>query len=821
MTQDNNKLRWVKKKFFDNEFVFGSVVVLIFVFLYYMIFARDLISQKYIFPGDTNDFWYMEYITLYSLKNFNAFPWWDPTVWNGYPLYYHFLGWQNYFGPFYLPYFAFFKILSLFADVSINTYRALHITIYVFTLNIIAVYLIARELVSKKIAAILPVLIFSFSFFQIIGIRDSHIVEAMIAPLFYVYALVHFNNKRTIKNFLLLLIFFIIFLASLGKSVQTSAIFWSTIFSGLILVFNLDILKDVFNIILQLLKTPKGKIILTVLIMLVFLSICSSFSSIFYNTGHILKYRGGDVSWKLCNDFSNNPIPVETSEIWTILNNWFPFSAIHDLILDFAWCGHDYRYIGLVTLPLIFTMVTLGLKNRYTFTLLLTYFICNGYIIYTTDNAVYKILTDTSSAFRNSRNMLTGFPSGGPSLFLIFLCGIGLDTLLKKNEGTEVGILNESTVYNNLFKGTIGFLLFLGILLFICFIFSAIMYKFSYMFSRLFNKLPLPQEIITKWHSYKFDNIRVSFLMQSMKQLRLTFFHMSLYLIVYSYLCFILYSTKNKNVITWMLISLFILVFTDMTISASYQLNRSLNIDPVNSPDLKFYCCKKPYDPSETIPDNIKFGPIISEKQRLVPTKYSTPWQNQQKIEYGTREWLVLATNEDGQKFLINWNPITLRMRKYPEFKFYSNAFYIPFERIKDVGIDKSITEKIPLFYLHDASIVDKVKGMPIQTEGVLEIIEYTFNKVVIKTNTSKDGFLCFLDNYDKFWTAYVDGNKVKIHRANFCFKAIELNSGEHTITWVYNPYPIKIAYTSFYFLLSVFLGCCYFFRKDNIRYEL
>ena len=82
------------KGFLASEFNFGATVIAILLAVYALFLARGFLSGKLMFAGDTRVYWSLNYFTLYSIKNFNSFPWWDPTVYNGYPLYYHFLsGW--------------------------------------------------------------------------------------------------------------------------------------------------------------------------------------------------------------------------------------------------------------------------------------------------------------------------------------------------------------------------------------------------------------------------------------------------------------------------------------------------------------------------------------------------------------------------------------------------------------------------------------------------------------------------------------------------------------------------------------------------------
>jgi hypothetical protein len=68
------------------------------------------------------------------------------------------------------------------------------------------------------------------------------------------------------------------------------------------------------------------------------------------------------------------------------------------------------------------------------------------------------------------------------------------------------------------------------------------------------------------------------------------------------------------------------------------------------------------------------------------------------------------------------------------------------------------------------------------------EILEYSPNKVVIKAFCPSDGFLFLSDTYYPEWRCYVDGKLTKIYRANYCFRAVILNKGEHTVEFFYFP---------------------------------
>jgi hypothetical protein len=779
------------KNLLNHEVVFGIMVISGLLILYYFVFARLVLSREYTFGGDTYCYWSLNYFVLYSIKHFNSLPWWDPTNLGGFPLYYHFIsGWSNYLGPFFLPSLVLFKALNLFVDVSINDYIVFHRTLYIVSLNMIAVFLISRELIKNRIASILPVFIFTFSYFQLMNFHDFYTLESMIAPLFFIFALIRFNNKRNRGSLILLLFFSGLLLASLDNGIVMSAVYWTSIFAVLLLIFNISLIKDAYLLLIGLVKTTKGKITAGLLLLLIVFGFISAWLPFHFNTGHVLVYRGGSdgmqpVTYNTSGKLTDNPLPIAKSEILTVVLNWLPFPEVHDMLLRLLYHGHENRYIGLVTIPLIFAAITLCLRNSYIYILFLTYFICNAFIIYTTDNLVYKILTDSSEIFRNVRNMSTIFPRGGPPLFLVFLAGIGFDKLIEISSEKKVRENETDSAFKHLFKRAMMILMILSCV----FIFAGIM------------SFPL------------FLSIRHSLS------------HMGIYLLIFSFICRILFMSNSKLMRGALIFCLLILTFTGLIVAASANIANRFNAPP----DEVGAQIIIPYNELDSmnmvISDNTVFKPINSESEKMFAEGYFGV-HNNRRISWGIKEWLMLVTRDDGLRFLTNWAPRFMppnskhgRMSKYPDFKIFTNGYYLPFEKIKELDMDKSIYHAVPLFYLHDEQMVNSKRTHPLEpVYGSYTIKEYTPNKAVIQTMTDRDGFLYFLDNYDRFWSAYVDGKKVKIHRANFTFKAIELPAGIHNVAWTYNPYPVKIAYLIFYLLLMVFVILYCSFRNRTVN---
>lgn len=65
---------------------------------------------------------------------------------------------------------------------------------------------------------------------------------------------------------------------------------------------------------------------------------------------------------------------------------------------------------------------------------------------------------------------------------------------------------------------------------------------------------------------------------------------------------------------------------------------------------------------------------------------------------------------------------------------------------------------------------------------------KYEDQEVIIKTQSSVDGFLFLSDAYFPGWKAYVDGQEKKIYLANYAFRAVEVSQGEHEVVFRYEP---------------------------------
>lgn len=67
-------------------------------------------------------------------------------------------------------------------------------------------------------------------------------------------------------------------------------------------------------------------------------------------------------------------------------------------------------------------------------------------------------------------------------------------------------------------------------------------------------------------------------------------------------------------------------------------------------------------------------------------------------------------------------------------------------------------------------------------------IASYESNKVIITAYAKSPGVLFLSDTFYPGWEAYVDGKKTPIYRANYAFRAVPVEQGQHVVTFIYRP---------------------------------
>ena len=739
--------------------------------MYYFVYARYYTSGEIVHCCDTHGLWTIEYLALYSIARLGEFAWWDPTGVNGWPIYSYLLnGAFNYFSPYSLPYLGGFWLLSRFHEISpqgINEALVYEKVIYYYLLNFIAVMLISREILKTYTARFFVAIAFTLGVIQFQGFRDAYQYMALPGPLFYLWSLLYYDRRRTFQSFLVLILATGLLVSSMSYAFTLSGLYWSVAFTVFLIVFHPSLLQAVWRHFRQGWQTRLGRVCLISGVLLFAFGLAAPLSSVALNVGHLMRITGIgrplDWSHGIFGDWDPPYFGVPAYELWTNVMYFAARPEIHNFILTFdPWkvSGIDHRYIGLAALPLCFAGLILGNQRRYFGTLFLAFVLCVVFIPYTVDNLAYFSLMHLK-AFQNVRSMGGLLPRDGPALFLILIAALGLDQLLLRLSATAGGgaQFDRDRRLEYVLAACLACLM----------IFAAVVFV---------------------------AGVRPG----AAAELRSTFTYTGFYLGIFAMLVLLLLYAKDHRGARVLSVMLLVLSISDLILSGSYYFaKRPLHNNMI-------YRDEPGSSWSKPRPKEI--GPITSEAQAWAGQDYRGILHNLAGGPlFGLREWLILATRPAMAPLLENWNQETNFMRAYPHFRFYTAGRFIPYDTIKT--IDGTEPPKAPgqWVFVHDKELAESSAGTAKPVPATWRIEEFAFNRVRTRVSMPQDGVMIYFDNYDRWWKAYIDGERVRIHRANFTFKAIQLKAGEHVVEWRFNPYPVKIAWSLFYLSLLAY-GC-------------
>jgi len=169
-----------------------------------------------------------------------------------------------------------------------------------------------------------------------------------------------------------------------------------------------------------------------------------------------------------------------------------------------------------------------------------------------------------------------------------------------------------------------------------------------------------------------------------------------------------------------------------------------------------------------------------------------------------------LCINTYDQEF----NPFEL-IKTFPTYYLYQNkeamprAFMIHEAVFSDNDSDVLIGLKNSSFDWKKTVILSgKGSNMhfPI-TNSKVRIYDYKPTDIKIQVTSSQPGFLVLSDTYYPGWNAYINGSKVEIFRANYAFRAIEIDSGNHNIEFKYEPVSVYLGAIVSLISMLIFLG--------------
>jgi hypothetical protein len=618
------------------------------VLLYYIVIARRFYGNDVI-GGDTQLIWSWYYFVLQSLITYLQYPLWDPTTLGGYPAHLFMVnGAVQNFHPFQLPFFLLATAAGRVLHIDTDYLVVFHKTIYLFSLNLIFVMLITREICESRLARLLPPLVYTLSYFQFFALRDNSMVEALPPALFYVFALLYHANRRTPYSLMVLLIAFALWIAGFCYGYLLGSAWWAGTLTVLVLLTSPRLLADSWSCARELWmrRGPRLQLLLTLALMVIAAGVVMF--SLSNSIGEIVRAVGNapfDYSTSAGGQFG--PRSIFSAPVWTNFLVWAPFPDIHANFLKFdPWdAGVHHRYIGMALLPLLVITALLGHQRRYAWPLMLTAFVANAFIAYGPENPILAFLLDNIPAIRNTRPMAYLLPREA-TLMVMFAAAIGLDILLRGDRsGANAPLWTTAR-------------LLLVILLLIA------------------------------------GGLLIASAAPALASVRHSLAHMAVYLGLSCGIVLVLTHRIGEHHQPGIVLVFLAAIGMDLAISAAAY----AKVPHTWAPRLPPMYISMP---------SPNLGPIKPGDPPWVGGSYRGQYHRLYGGPYaGTRTWLVLATHPSWRPILQNWDAAGRYMKAYPDFRFFSNAAYVPFEAIRD--IDKL---KLPSYVSEPATVLVRKDG--------------------------------------------------------------------------------------------------------------
>lgn len=184
-----------------------------------------------------------------------------------------------------------------------------------------------------------------------------------------------------------------------------------------------------------------------------------------------------------------------------------------------------------------------------------------------------------------------------------------------------------------------------------------------------------------------------------------------------------------------------------------------------------------------------RYGEFIVASEREKPD-ISTPFGFYKRITpYNYKSHLIDLL---GVKYVLSLyeidSPKLIKVYEEGLTKVYENKNMLPrtffVNNVEILPNKQQNLEKLfdPKFPLKNHATVEEEISSRVFTVGKSSIVSYAPNEVIIKTENSGDGFLVLSDMYYPTWHVQVDGEEVKLYRADYAMRGVLVPKGIHVI---------------------------------------
>ena len=182
---------------------------------------------------------------------------------------------------------------------------------------------------------------------------------------------------------------------------------------------------------------------------------------------------------------------------------------------------------------------------------------------------------------------------------------------------------------------------------------------------------------------------------------------------------------------------------------------------------------------------------------------------------YGSLKFIVYDQVQRVKDDKINFDQLE------QDFIHMRNSAYVPFDY--NEGQEESaaiLSGNQGLLGIGKRSLSDNLPPAEIITQdsSELEIVNFDVNTIKIKTRFSARKFLVYNDSFHSGWEAFIDGQKVKIWRANIAFKGLWIPAGEHVIFMHYGTAQRTVLNIFFIGFFNVVLATFFLYFQRNFE---